>query len=39
MHSLTSMLTAHGPGLGASTWDYALFHALLPLVTELTQAA
>ena len=39
MHSLTSMLTAHGGSLGESTWDYALFRTLLPLVTELTQAA
>ena len=35
MHSLTSVLTAHGASLCESTWDYALFRTLLPLVSEL----
>jgi hypothetical protein len=39
MHSLTSVLTAHGASLCESTWDYALFRTLLPLVSELTHAA
>jgi len=39
MHSLTSVLTAHGASIRAATWDYAMFRTLLPLMSELTHAA
>ena len=39
MHTLTNLLTSHGATLGGATWDFALWHALLPLMGELTAAA
>ncbi|EOD39941.1 hypothetical protein EMIHUDRAFT_223134 [Emiliania huxleyi CCMP1516] len=39
LHTLTSILTSHGAQLSGSTWDYALFRALLPMMREVCEAA
>jgi hypothetical protein len=35
LHTLASVLTSNGGRLSGATWDYALFHALLPMMREV----
>lgn len=39
LHTLASVLTSNGSRLSGRTWDYALFHALLPMMREVSAAA